>query len=199
MRYYQRIILFYTGGWRKADTICEREAVAWSCIIISQVLESCLHFPALHRITGCSSDLAVLGGKRAASPLHDARGRHIAPPSLSIQQKAIKVVYRLENRAHPSWVHGIIPCNFCLYVGRHAAFLSNEPLNLAPPILAVQSTLANAAVLDHVPITSMCSIVLEKNQTSSTETGYHVAGIRPGYIVPHRALWLPSYHHRPQH
>lgn len=122
-----------------------------------------------------------------------------SPHPLSIQQIAIKVMYRLENRAHPSWLHGIIPCRFCLYVGRHAAFLLNEPLNLASPMLADQSTLANAAVLDHVPLTSMCSVVLEQNQTSSRETGFHVAAIRPGFTAPQSGLLLPSYHHCPQH
>lgn len=142
----------------------------------------------MHRITGCSPDSAVLGGTRAASSLHDARGRHIIPPSLyptKCHQGSVST-----RQAVPSLVaaqqhmQSLPTCRLPYGVFVHRT---------TPPRFSKigdRSALANAAaaILDQVPQTSMCTIFWKK-QLSFIETTDHVADLSP-WINRASSRWI---------
>lgn len=178
MRYYQRISCSIPVAGGGLILYVRARLLHWSCIIISQVAS----FPTLQGITGCSPDLAVLGGKRAAS-LQEAA---TSPHPLSIQQNAIKVVSRLEP---VPILHGCTASHavfaYMLVAMRRFCERTTGPRF---SILADQSTLANAAVLE--PCTTNKHVLNHsgKYQTSSIESGHHVADVRPGFIAPRSGL-----------
>lgn len=107
-------ILFYTGGWWRADIIRESEAVT---LVMHHHLTGCL-------FSYCAWDHGMqprFGGSWRQKGGLTAGSRHITPPSL-YPTKCHQGRVSTKTCAHPSWLHGI-PCSLCLYVGCHAAFL----------------------------------------------------------------------------
>lgn len=150
----------------------------WSCIIISQVAS----FPTLHGITGWSPDLAVLGGKRAAS-LQEAA---TSPHPLSIRQNAIKVVSRLKP---VPILHGCT-ASHAVFAYMSVAIRRFYERTTGPrfSILADQSTLANAAVLE--PCTTNKHVLNYSGKKSNTFHRIRTPRGRCSPWIYRASIWL---------